>query len=46
VVRALQQAGDVSFETGNDHQAEIEFDHASQGQSTDFRPLLPLRFRW
>jgi hypothetical protein len=46
VVRALHQAGVVSFETGNDHQAEIEFDHDSQGQSADFRPLLPLRFRW
>jgi hypothetical protein len=46
VVRALHQAGVVSFETGNDHLAEIEFDHASQGQSADFRPLLPLRFRW
>ena len=46
VVRALHQAGVVSFETGNDHLAEIEFDHARQGQSADFRPLLPLRFRW
>ena len=46
VVRALQRAGVVSFESGNDHLAEIEFDHASQGQSADFRPLLPLRYRW
>jgi hypothetical protein len=46
VVRTLQQAGVVSFEPGNDHLAEIEFDHGSQGQSADFRPLLPLRFRW
>lgn len=46
VVRALYQAGVVSFETGDDHLAEIEFDHASQGQSVDFRPLVPLRFRW
>ena len=46
VVRALQRAGVVSFESGNDHLAEIEFDHGSQGQSADFRPLLPLRFRW
>ena len=45
-VRALQQAGVVSFETGDDHLAEIEFDHGSQGQSADFLPLLPLRFRW
>jgi|SRR5215208_2417898 len=46
VVRALQRTGVVSFETGNDHLAEIEFDHGSQGQSADFWPLLPLRFRW
>lgn len=46
VVRALHQAGVVSFHTGNDHLAEIEFDHASQGQSADFRPLVPLCFRW
>ena len=46
VVRTLQRAGVVSFESGNDHLAEIEFDRASQGQSADFRPLLPLRFRW
>jgi len=46
VVRTLQRAGVVSFESGNDHLAEIEFDHGSQGQSADFRPLLPLRFRW
>jgi len=36
----------VEIESGNDHLAEIEFDHGSQGQSADFRPLLPLRFRW
>ena len=46
VVRTLQRAGVVSFESGNGHLAEIEFDHGSQGQSADFRPLLPLRFRW
>ena len=46
VVRTLHRAGVVSFESGNDHLAEIEFDHGSQGQSADFRPLLPLRFRW
>ena len=46
VVRAVQRAGVVSFESGNEHLAEIEFDHGSKGQSADFRPLLPLRFRW
>jgi hypothetical protein len=46
VVRALHHAGVVSFEMGNDHLAEIEFDHGGQGQSVDFRPLLSLCFRW
>jgi Glyoxalase-like domain len=46
VMRALHQAGIVSFEMGSDHLAEIEFDHAAQDQSADFRPLMPLRFRW
>lgn len=45
-VRALRQVGVLSLETGNDHLAEIEFDHACQGKSVDFRPSLPLRFRW
>ena len=45
-VRALHRAGVVPFDTGNDHVAEIEFDHGNRGQSADFRPLLPLRFRW
>ena len=45
VVRVLHQAGIALFETGNDHLAEIEFDHGSQNRSADFRPLLPLRFR-
>jgi hypothetical protein len=44
--RALHQTGAVSFSSGNDHLAEIEFDQGGQGQSVDFRPLLPLRFRW
>lgn len=45
-VRALNQVGVVSFETGNDHLAEIEFDHGSHGRNAHFRPALPLRFRW
>jgi hypothetical protein len=45
-VHALNRAGVVSFEMGNHHLAEIEFDHGSQGQSVDFRTSLPLRFRW
>lgn len=45
-VRAVQGAGLVSFSTGGEHLAEIEFDHGGQGQSADFGPVLPLRFRW
>jgi hypothetical protein len=32
--------------SGSEHLAEVEFDHGEQGQSQDFRPTLPLRFRW
>ncbi len=32
-VRELQRTGVVSFETGDDHLAEIEFDHASQARA-------------
>ena len=46
VMPELQRAGVASFERGNDHLAEIELDRGSRGQSADFRPLLPLRFRW
>jgi hypothetical protein len=45
-VRALQQAGPVSFDFDDGHLAEMEFDHAKQGGSADFRPALPLLFRW
>jgi hypothetical protein len=44
--RAVQQTGSVSFGSGSEHLAEVEFDHGEQGQSQDFRPTLPLRFRW
>jgi len=45
-VRRLHKAGVVCFDAGEDHLAEIEFDHASEAQSGDFRPLVPLRYRW
>lgn len=44
--RAVQRAGVVSFGPGGDHLADVEFDHGRRGQSVDFRPTLPLRFRW
>ena len=45
-VRAVHQTSSVSFGGGSEHLAEVEFDHGGQGQSADFRPTLPLRFRW
>ena len=45
-LRALHRAGVVSFDAGEDHLAEIEFDRASRGQCADFQPDLPLHFRW
>ncbi len=45
-VRALHRAGVVSFDAGEEHLAQIEFDRGTRGQSADFRPLVPLRFRW
>ncbi len=45
-IGALQQAGQVSFDFGEGHLAEMEFDHGKQGGSADFRPALPLLFRW
>jgi hypothetical protein len=45
-VRDLQGEGPISFGAGEDHLAEVEFDHVAQGRSADFRPALPLRFHW
>jgi hypothetical protein len=42
----VQQTGSVSFDSGSEHLAEVEFDHGEQGQGEDFLPTLPLRFRW
>ncbi len=44
--RAVQQTGSISFGNGSEDLAEVEFDHGEQGQSEDFLPTLPLRFRW
>ena len=45
-LRTLNQTGIVSFVAGNEHLAEIEFDHARRNEEADFRPALPLRFCW
>ncbi|VEP17509.1 hypothetical protein H1P_620018 [Hyella patelloides LEGE 07179] len=36
----------VKFIKGKKHLLNIEFDRATQQQAIDFRPHLPLRFRW
>ena len=45
-VQAVQEAGLISFYTGTEHLAEIEFDCGGEGKSLDFQPTLPLRFQW
>ncbi len=45
-VRTLHESGVITFSRGDDHLAEIEFDGGQQGHMVDFRPALPLRFRW
>lgn len=45
-VGALQSAGLVSFASGPDYLAELEFDDGTQGKVSDLRPALPLCLRW
>ena len=43
---AIQTENLVTFKTGKEHLAEIEFDRGIQGKTIDYRPTLPLQFRW
>lgn len=43
---AAAASGVVQFRVRPDYLVEIGFDHESRGQQADFRPLLPLAFRW
>lgn len=45
-LRAIERAGLVSTATGADHLLEIGFDGEGRGYRHDFRPRLPLVFRW
>ena len=45
-VRAVQEAGLVSFDTGGGYLMNVELDHGVKRCSMDFRPALPLRLRW
>ncbi|MBV9928173.1 MAG: VOC family protein [Acidobacteria bacterium] len=40
------RAGVAEFVVGGSHLAEVTFDEGRQGEAYDFRPGLPLLFRW
>lgn len=42
----LGEANIVEFMQSDEHLLELEFDHGDQSKSHDFRPDLPLIFRW
>ena len=43
---AVATSGVVQFRVGSGYLVELGFDHESSGELADFRPLLPLVFRW
>ncbi len=43
---AMTHAGVISSNTGPEHLLEVQFDGGQQAQRVDFRPDLPLVFRW
>ncbi|MDJ0688645.1 MAG: hypothetical protein QNJ41_09050 [Xenococcaceae cyanobacterium MO_188.B32] len=45
-ISAIQVLDLVTFKTGKEHLAEIEFARGIQKQTIDYRPVLPLQFRW
>jgi hypothetical protein len=45
-LQATERAGAARFAAGQSHLAEVIFDHERLGQAEDFRPELPLIFRW
>ena len=44
--RSIIQSEYLSIVEGEHHLFEMGFDHETQGRSHDFRPLLPLLFKW
>jgi hypothetical protein len=46
ITRTMTQAGVISSNTGPEHLLELEFDGCHQEKRKDFRPDLPLCFRW
>jgi hypothetical protein len=45
-LQATERVGLASFGSGPSHLAEVTFDAHRQGRLKDFRPELPLLFRW
>jgi hypothetical protein len=45
-LRAVEAAGIATFLRGPEHRLELGFDAERQGGAADFRPHLPLVFRW
>ena len=45
-LQAIERIGLASFRSGPLHLAEVTFDAHKQGRVKDFRPELPLLFRW
>jgi hypothetical protein len=46
VAQAVAASGAVALVESPEHFAEVIFDGGGQGHAEDFRPLLPLSFRW
>jgi hypothetical protein len=46
VGRAVAGSGAVALAEAPEHLAEVAFDGGGQGHVEDFRPMLPLLFRW
>ncbi|MGG6240452.1 VOC family protein [Nodosilinea sp. AN01ver1] len=45
-LQAVAEAGLITIQPGQRYLIEIDFDQNSKGQHHDFRPALPLVFRW
>jgi hypothetical protein len=45
-LRAVEATGIATFSRGPEHRLELGFDGERQGGAADFRPDLPLVFRW
>jgi len=46
LLQATERIGLARFMSGPSHLAEVSFDREIQGKIKDFRPVLPLLFRW